>query len=167
MRDAEIAAATSGVPIVSMKLLGFGVAAALAALGGVLFALTIGAVSPQPFNFVASIQLLAIAVIAGIRSLSGAVVGALFYIVLPQFLQQFPALVPLTPLILGAGLIVQTVFAPQGLGGVLEDAETRLFRRVAGVSAGRAGEAPAEEAVAGGADRAAAPPGKGGDRATV
>lgn len=167
MRDAEIAAATSGVPIVSMKLLAFGVAAALAALGGVLFALTIGAVSPQPFNFVASIQLLAIAVIAGIRSLSGAVVGALFYIVLPQFLQQFPALVPLTPLILGAGLIVQTVFAPQGLGGVLEQAETRLFRRVAGVGSGRAAEAPAEDAGSGGAGWTAASPGKGGDHAAL
>jgi ABC-type branched-subunit amino acid transport system permease subunit len=167
MRDAEIAAATSGVPIVSMKLLGFGVAAALAALGGVLFTLTIGAVSPQPFNFVASIQLLAIAVIAGIRSLPGAVVGAVFYIVLPQFLQQFPALVPLTPLILGAGLILQTVFAPQGLGGVLEDAETRLFRSVAGASAGRVVAVPAEAAGPVWADRGAAPPGKGGERATV
>ncbi len=135
MRDAEIAAATSGVPVVTMKLLGFGVAAALAALAGVLYAVAVGSVSPDPFNFVASIQLLAIAVIAGIRSLPGAVLGALFYIVLPQFLLQFPALVPLTSLILGAGLILQVVFAPQGLGGTLETLETRLFRRFAGAHA--------------------------------
>ena len=128
MRDAEIAASTSGVPIVKMKLLGFGVAAALAAVAGVLYALAVGSVSPEPFNFVASIQLLAIAVIAGIRSLPGAIVGALFFIILPQFLLQFPALAPLTSLILGAGLIVQMIFAPQGFGGMLESAQRRLLR---------------------------------------
>lgn len=132
MRDAEIAAATSGVPVVTMKLLGFGIAAALAALAGVLYAMAVGSVSPDPFNFVASIQLLAIAVIAGIRSLPGAVLGALFYIVFPQFLLQFPTLVPLTSLILGVGLILQVVFAPQGLGGTLEAFETRVIRRIVG-----------------------------------
>ncbi len=128
MRDAEIAAATSGVPITAMKLLGFGVAAAIAALAGVLYALALSTVAPDPFTFVYSIQLLAIAVIAGIRSLPGAIVGAVFYIVLPQFLLQFPKLVPLTPLILGAGLILQMLFAPQGLGGMIDDAQKRLFR---------------------------------------
>lgn len=128
MRDAEIAAATSGVSIVTMKLLGFGIAAAIAAVAGVLYALAVGSVSPEPFNFVASIQLIAIVVIAGVRSLPGAIAGALFFIILPQFLLQFPTLVPLTSFILGAGLIVQMLFAPQGLGGLLDDAQRRLFR---------------------------------------
>lgn len=131
MRDAEIAASTSGVSVVTMKLLGFGLAAAIAAVAGVLYALAIGVVSPEPFNFVASIQLLAIAVIAGVRSLPGALAGALFYIILPQFLLQFPTLAPLTSLILGVGLILQMLFAPQGIGGVLDDAQRRLFRRQA------------------------------------
>ncbi|HEX8034854.1 MAG TPA: branched-chain amino acid ABC transporter permease [Ktedonobacterales bacterium] len=135
MRDAEIAAATSGVPIVSMKLLGFGIAAALAATAGVLYALAVGSVSPEPFTFVTSIQLLAIAVIAGIRSLPGAIVGALFFIILPQFLLQFPALVPLTSLILGAGLILQMLFAPQGMGGMLDDLQKRLSRQFKGLAA--------------------------------
>lgn len=135
MRDAEIAAATSGVPVVRMKLLAFGVAAALAALAGMLYVLVLGSVSADRFNFVASIQLLALAVIAGIRSLPGVVLGALFYIALPQILLQFPALVPLTSIILGAGLIVQVITAPQGLGGLIEDAETRLFRHLAGARA--------------------------------
>lgn len=137
MRDAEIAASTSGVSITAMKLLGFGVAAALAALGGTLFALAVGSVSPQPFTFVKSIELLAIAVIAGIRSLPGATLGALFYIVLPQLLLLYPPLVPLTSLILGGGLIAQMVFAPQGLGGAIEAAETRLFRWLAGAGQAR------------------------------
>lgn len=132
MRDAEIAAATSGVPIVTMKLLGFGVAAALAAVAGVLYALAVGSVSPEPFTFVTSIQLLAIAVIAGIRSLPGAIAGALFFIIMPQFLLQFPALVPLTSLILGAGLILQMLFAPQGIGGLLDDVQKRLSRQFTG-----------------------------------
>lgn len=129
MRDAEIAASTSGVSVVAMKLLGFGLAAAIAAVAGVLYALAIGVVSPEPFNFVASIQLLAIAVIAGVRSLPGALAGALFYIILPQFLLQFPTLAPLTSLILGGGLILQMLFAPQGIGGILDDAQRRLFHR--------------------------------------
>lgn len=129
MRDAEIAASTSGVSVVAMKLLGFGLAAAIAAVAGVLYALAIGVVSPEPFNFVASIQLLAIAVIAGVRSLPGALAGALFYIILPQFLLQFPTLAPLTSLILGGGLILQMLFAPQGIGGILDDTQRRLFHR--------------------------------------
>lgn len=132
MRDAEIAASTSGVQVVTMKLLGFGVAAALGALAGVLYILVEGSVTADRFNFIASIQLLAIAVIAGVRSLPGAVLGALFYILAPQLLLNFPSLVPLTSLILGVGLIVQVITAPQGLGGVLEATETRLFRRLAG-----------------------------------
>ena len=134
MRDAEIAASTSGVPVVSMKLLGFGIAAAIAGFGGALYALATGSVSPDPFNFLHSIQLLAIITIAGVRSIPGAILGALFYIVLPQLLLQFPALVPLTSLILGAGLIVQIVFAPAGLGGSLEAAEARFFRWLAGTA---------------------------------
>jgi len=135
MRDAEIAAATSGVPVVAMKLLAFGIAASLAALAGALYILAEGSVTADRFNFVASIQLLAIAVIAGTRSLPGAVLGGIFYIVFPQILLNFPALVPLTSLILGAGLILQMITAPQGIGGLLEAAETRLFRRLAGGSA--------------------------------
>lgn len=150
MRDAEIAAATSGVPVVTMKLLGFGVAAALAALAGVLYILAEGSITADRFNFVASIQLLAIAVIAGIRSLPGAVLGALFYIVVPQFLLNFPALVPLTSLILGVGLIAQVITAPQGLGGVLDAAEARVFQRLAGSS--RTRRQPDDQRQKGGAD---------------
>jgi branched-chain amino acid transport system permease protein len=143
MRDAEIAASTSGVPIVSMKLLGFGVASALAALAGALYILAVGSVSPDPFNFAKSILLLAIAGIAGTRSLPGAVIGAAAYIGLPAVLQQFPNLAPLTPLIFGAGLIAQVLFAPQGIGGVLDATETRFFRVLAGVRRPAALEAEA------------------------
>ncbi|MGE5334843.1 MAG: branched-chain amino acid ABC transporter permease, partial [Nitrososphaerota archaeon] len=96
MRDAEIAAATSGVPVVIMKLLGFGIAAALGSLAGVLYILVEGSITADRFNFIASIQLLAIAVIAGVRSLPGATLGAIFYILFPQLLLNFPSLVPLT-----------------------------------------------------------------------
>jgi branched-chain amino acid transport system permease protein len=152
MRDAEIAASTSGVPIIPMKLLGFGVAAALAALGGVLYALAAGAVSPQAFNFSVSVQLLAIAVIAGIRSIPGAVAGAFIYIILPQFLLQYPALVPLTPLILGAGLILQMIFAPQGIGGSFEQVQKRLRRSYRENSENPAGARAMARATRGGAD---------------
>ena len=131
MRDAEIAAATSGVPVVTMKLLAFGIGAALAASAGALYILAYGSVSPDPFNFVTSIKLLALAVIAGTRSLPGAVLGAVFYIIFPQILLNVPGLESLTALILGAGLIAQVIAAPQGIGGLLEAAETRLFRRLA------------------------------------
>jgi branched-chain amino acid transport system permease protein len=130
MRDAEIAAATSGVPTVSAKLLGFGIAAALAALGGVLHLLTLGNASPDPYNFAISIQLLALAVIAGVRSLPGALLAAFFFAVLPQVLLAQKELSSLTSLILGAGLIVQIIFAPQGLGGTFELIRRRLFGRV-------------------------------------
>lgn len=130
LRDAEIAAATSGVPVVTMKLLGFAVAAALAALAGALYVLSVSTVNADRFSFVTSIQLLAIVVIAGIRSLPGAVLGAIFYIVFPQVLLSFPSLVPLTSLLLGLGLIVQVITAPQGLGGLLDQSEARFFRRL-------------------------------------
>ena len=56
-----------------------------------------------------------------------------------------PALVPLTSLLLGVGLIVQVILAPQGLGGVLEATETRLFRRLAGTAPGKAEDAVKKE----------------------
>ncbi|HEX6800765.1 MAG TPA: branched-chain amino acid ABC transporter permease [Ktedonobacterales bacterium] len=172
MRDAEIAASTSGVPVVRMKLLAFGIAAALAAVAGALYALEQGSVSAAPFSFAYSIQLLAIAGIAGIRSLPGSILGAAVYIALPQLLLQFPALAPLTSLLLGAGLIVQVIGAPQGIGGLIDAAETRLFRILTGARGASELSQPPSGASGGASDRATVPavpgtPAQGGRDATV
>ncbi|HKE72339.1 MAG TPA: branched-chain amino acid ABC transporter permease/ATP-binding protein [Acidimicrobiales bacterium] len=76
VRGNERAAASLGISVVGMKLYAFGLASAIAAVGGVVLAFRFEHTSFQGFDAFASIQSVLIAVIGGIGYVLGAVVGA-------------------------------------------------------------------------------------------
>jgi len=81
MRSSEIAAATTGISIVRSKLIAFGVSAFIAGLGGGLYAVSFGRATVLSFSVLIGIVWLAIVVTWGIRSVLGALMAAILYVV--------------------------------------------------------------------------------------
>ena len=77
IREDEIAAASSGVNLVSTKLFAFATGAFFAGIAGAFHSAKLGGVSPDNFSFGDSVIFLAMVVIGGIGSIPGVIVGAL------------------------------------------------------------------------------------------
>jgi branched-chain amino acid transport system permease protein len=90
IREDEVAAQAMGVPIVKMKLLAFALGASFAGAMGVIFAARNTFVSPESFNFIQSIFILAIVIVGGMGSIRGAILGAVIVTLLNlQLLKNF------------------------------------------------------------------------------
>jgi len=117
MRDDTLIARSLGVDLVRVRLFAFAVSSAFAGLGGGLYAILNGYVSPQSFLAAKSIEILIGAIVGGIGSVSGAFLGALFVVFIPEWTADLsPAL---GGLIYGACLIVMMLVARDGLVGLL------------------------------------------------
>ncbi len=81
MRSSEQASATIGISVVRSKLIVFGVSAFIAGLGGGLYAVSFGRATVQSFSVLVGIVWLAIVVTWGIRSVVGALMAAILYVV--------------------------------------------------------------------------------------
>jgi branched-chain amino acid transport system permease protein len=80
IRDEPVRMASLGYNVALHRTLAFGIGAFVAALGGVLYAWWFGQLSPTTMGLDATIQLLIIAVVGGLRRIEGAWVGALAFI---------------------------------------------------------------------------------------
>jgi len=112
MREDEQVADAMGISTIKYKLLAFAMGGAIGALGGSLFAVNIGSLSPSSFGILISITALAVVVLGGLGSLPGVVVGALVLIGLPGLLREFEEY---RLLIYGGALVAIMVLRPQGL----------------------------------------------------
>jgi branched-chain amino acid transport system permease protein len=84
MRSSEPASATIGISIVRSKMVAFGASAFIAGLGGGLYAIAIGRAAPASFNLLIGIVWLAIVVTWGVRSVVGALIAGIIFVVAPQ-----------------------------------------------------------------------------------
>jgi branched-chain amino acid transport system permease protein len=71
MKDSPAACATLGLDITRLKLAVFSLSAAMAGVGGAIYAGTLGSVSPERFNLFESLPLLLLTVVGGIGTASG------------------------------------------------------------------------------------------------
>jgi branched-chain amino acid transport system permease protein len=125
IRDSEISAQSMGIAVVRYKLISFAISAALAGLGGALYAHKIKYLSPDQFGVVQSIDLLMMVIIGGLGSLHGAFFGAIFLIGLPQLISLAKDYLPtaigqtagLQGFVYGIVLIGFVMLEPQGLYG--------------------------------------------------
>ncbi len=123
LRDNPIAAVSFGVNPYYYKTLAFGWSAALAGVAGAFLAIATAFVSPDTFTFALSITLLIGAVLGGILTFWGALVGALVIEFLPLIAQQINAAAP--SVVYGVTLILMMLFVPDGIVGGVQ----RLIRR--------------------------------------
>ncbi len=116
IREHPIAAAASGVDVAWYRALAFGFSAAYAGLGGALAVIVTDFVSPDRYSFFFSIQLLVGAVLGGVQSIGGAILGGLILQFLPVLADQLSK--NLAWPVYGALLIASLWLAPYGLVGL-------------------------------------------------
>jgi ABC-type branched-subunit amino acid transport system ATPase component/ABC-type branched-subunit amino acid transport system permease subunit len=121
VRGSEVAAASLGIDVVRMKLVGFATSGAIAGIGGALTLAGQRTVAPAQFSFTASLFFLAIAVVGGLRSIGGSVVSsALFAVLVGEVFYRSPKLADYLDLVTAGLLVVVLLFFRGGLGAVPE-----------------------------------------------
>ena len=129
VRDSELAAGTLGLNVTAWKLAAFGLSAGVAGLAGCLLAVANESVSPGSYDFVHSLQLVAIATVWGVGSVSSAALGGVFFVYGPELLAKTPLSGTWFTLILGATLVAQLVYSPEGIIPKAQSDIAKLTRR--------------------------------------
>ena len=127
LREDEIAAHSSGIDVFRYKMTGFVIAAFIAGIGGVLYAMVDGHVQPSAAQFLRSIDYLIYVVLGGMGSMTGSILAAYVLTYLQEalrFLKEYRLLI--YPLI----LILVMLFRPQGLLGTREFSFVGLVDRI-------------------------------------
>ena len=126
MRDKEERVRFSGYDVSSFKIFIFCVAAAISALGGAMFTLQVGFMSPSFVGIVPSIEMVIFTAVGGRMSLIGAVYGALLVnFGKSMFSESFPQL---WLLLMGSMFIAVVMFFPNGLAGLYQQYSGRLAK---------------------------------------
>jgi branched-chain amino acid transport system permease protein len=107
IRDSETAARSMGVNVSLYKVKSFAISAAITGFAGCLFAHKLSFISPEMFTLQLSIEFIIVILIGGAFSLHGAVLGAIFIVMIDPFLtylkDDIPGVVAGVAATLGAG----------------------------------------------------------------
>jgi branched-chain amino acid transport system permease protein len=135
IRDHYMAADTMGINTARYKTVTFGISAAYTGIAGALSASAIAFVAPDSFNIFLSIKFLIGLVVGGVGSLTGSVVGGIFYVLVDNSAQAISTFIKndlglqfdlSAYTIFGLLLIILMYLMPQGIvGGIYI-----LFRRL-------------------------------------
>nr|CAD6603368.1 branched-chain amino acid ABC transporter permease [Rhizobium sp. Khangiran2] len=112
LHGSEIAARTVGVDVARMKLNAFVVSAVYASVSGSLLALQNKFITPDVAGFMYSIEMVTMAVLGGVGSVLGAILGAGILTLLPQVLTIFAEY---EQLVLGLVMMLVMIFLREGL----------------------------------------------------
>ncbi len=132
IRDQQIAAGVLGVPVARMRGAVFTLSSMYAGLAGVLLALAFQRAVPDYFGVLLAFEYLAMIVIGGLGSVTGAIVGAAFVTLLPQLLTRYSDSLPLVAAagsegvapsdaaryLYGGAVVLIVLFLPAGLSGL-------------------------------------------------
>lgn len=121
IREDEKAIQIFGYKTLNYKLTVFVVGAMMAAAAGSLYAAYITYIDPSTFTVNESIFIIAIIILGGLASLRGSLIGAVFLILLPEFLRfvGFPDEIAaqMRQAVYGLLLILLMLYRPQGMVG--------------------------------------------------
>lgn len=126
VRDDEVAAELAGIDLTRARVSAFVVSAAAAGAAGAMFALAQRTVSPLGFSLNLSLTLLAIVVLGGLGSLTGAILLSGVLVFLPQLVLDLGSGVgdidatrasQLSTLAFGLTMVLVILLAPSGLMG--------------------------------------------------
>jgi len=113
VRDDELAAAACGIHVARIKTKAFVICSAYGGLSGALYAHFGGFIAPDDFSLARSIMLLAMLIVGGEFSISGAVIGSFLLTYLPEWLRGigsaylavFGVLMLLVLIVMPAGIV--------------------------------------------------------------
>src|SRR5882757_7681235 len=107
IRDSETAARSMGINVALYKVKSFAISAAITGFAGVLFAHKLSFISPEMFTLQLSIEFIIVILIGGTFSLHGAVLGAIFIVMIDPFLtylkDDMPGIIAGIAAMFGAG----------------------------------------------------------------
>lgn len=130
-RDEHVAAAASGVNIFRERVIAFTLSGVICGMAGVLYAHFLGVVNPDAFYLGVTFISLAMLVVGGMSSLSGAVIGVVLISTIIQLLRwgekgvsigESTLSLPngIQEIVIGVVMIVILMFRPSGLIGARE-----------------------------------------------
>ena len=117
IRDDEVAAESLGIDTTKYKVLAFVMGSFFAGIAGGLFAHDQTYLNPSTFQFVKSIEVIAMVVLGGLGSVTGSVLAAIILTLLPELLRPIK---DFRMVIYSLMLIVLMIARPQGLFGQRE-----------------------------------------------
>ncbi|MET0284137.1 MAG: branched-chain amino acid ABC transporter permease [Polyangiales bacterium] len=138
LRDMDTAAAVIGIPIVRNKLLAFALSSFYLGVAGALWAFVyLGTVEPHGFDLNRSFQVLFVAIIGGLGSITGSFLGAAFVVLLPVALDHLQALLfehtlssglleNVQKIVFGVLILLVLIREPQGLAKLCSRLRTKL-----------------------------------------
>jgi branched-chain amino acid transport system permease protein len=133
VRDSEVAAVSVGIGLARTKTLAFALSGVYAGVAGSLLAIQDEIVNPLTFTFLLSILILVGAVVGGLGSLPGMVLGALFVQYLPDLSTRVSSAQGVPGFVYGLAIILVMILLPTGAGGLLKrlarPLTTRLYLR--------------------------------------
>jgi branched-chain amino acid transport system permease protein len=126
IRDSEVSAQSMGIHLARYKTLAFAISAGMTGLAGALFAHYVRYLAPDAFDVLLSVQFVTIVFVGGLGSIRGAIFGALFVRLLPQFIAIVRDDLPfgigrmpgLEPSLFGLVLVLVILFQPGGINGL-------------------------------------------------
>src|SRR5450755_296502 len=140
VRDNELAARVTGVPVLRTKLIAFGISSFIIGVAGALWAFAyLRTVEPAGFNLDRSFQILFIIIIGGLASIRGAFFGAALIVVFPLVLSRLGVAVlgdlfdsgtldMSQRIVLGALIIIFLIAEPEGLVALWDRVSRRAVR---------------------------------------
>lgn len=115
-KQSDLAAESVGIRTTRLKVTALMISAVYASAAGSLYAHAFTFISPDVFSFPLMVTVLAMLVIGGSGTVSGAVLGALVLTFLPEYLR---ALGGIWLLAYGIGVLVMVVYMPYGIAGFI------------------------------------------------
>lgn len=132
IRDRDIAAGVMGVDLTRYKIVAFTLSSFYAGVCGSLLYAGVGSFTPERFGLLMSVQFIAMVLIGGVATISGAIMGAMLIAMLPRIASELPAFVPFLSssasdhpnifdfeqVMYGVLIVAFLLFEPRGLFGV-------------------------------------------------
>ncbi|VTY38412.1 Branched-chain amino acid transport system / permease component [Xylophilus ampelinus] len=112
VREDDRVAASLGINVALVRLLGFAGGAFIAAVAGSLYGHYMSFVRPESFDILLSVYVVLYVVLGGVNNMWGALLGATVMTLLPEY---FRALAEWRPTVFGLAILLMLLFRPQGL----------------------------------------------------
>ena len=112
VRHDEDAAEAMGIGRVRVKLAAYVTGAMFGAVGGIFFAVNLGAISPESFSFEQSVLILMAVILGGMGKIPGVILGAFIIVLGPELLRD---LGELRLFVFAVGLLLIMLLRPSGI----------------------------------------------------
>ena len=116
IKNNERAAAAMAVPTGRYFLLAFALSGFIVGVGGAMYAVLVGHLSPEEFDLVEVILQFAVIMVGGLGSLMGSVLGAILITATPEMFRDWPGF---QELMFGVVIVIVILFLPRGLASLL------------------------------------------------